>query len=158
MDQLEPANHRDRVAASGVDLLLVLALGAGAATLAQFASLTPSVRLGLVLTAVGLPTFVPEGVLGRTLGKAGLQLRHAQPDEPGRPLTLPQAVGRFVLKWVVPTVLLVLGLWFATLAWWTALYLPALGPTHRTTHDRLTRTQVLGPTETHRRSHNPHDI
>ena len=155
MEQLEPANHRDRVAASGVDLLLVLLLGSGA--LAVTSGAAPSLRLGLVLLAVGLPTFIPEATIGRTLGKAGVQLRHAQPGADDHPLSLPQVAGRFALKWVVPTVLLVLGLWFPALVWWTGLYLPALGPTRRTLHDRLTRSSVLGPTEHHRAEGRAHD-
>ena len=155
MAELEPANHRDRIAASGVDLLLVLL--AGSTTLALTGWASGSMRLGLLLLAVGVPTFLVEGVLGRSLGKAGLQLRHTEPDAPGHALSIPQAAGRFVLKWLVPTVLVALGLWFAALAWWTALYLPALGPTRRTAHDRLTRTNVLGPTEAQRDQGRAHD-
>lgn len=148
MATLEPANHRDRIAATGVDLLLVLLVGS--LTLTVTGALDPTVRLGLLLTAVGLPTMLVEGVIGRSPGKAGLGLRHADPDAPGPALSIPQSTGRFVLKWLVPTVLLSVGLWFAVLAWWVALYLPALGPTRRTAHDRLTRSVVLGPTERQR--------
>lgn len=145
---LEPANHRDRVAASGLDLLLVLLAGALTLTIASNAG--PDLRLGLTMAAVGLPTMLVEGALGRSLGKAGLGLRHDQPDADGHPLTLAQTAGRFVLKWLVPTALAVVGLWFAALAWWVALYLPALGPARRTAHDRLTRSVVLGATERQR--------
>lgn len=151
MTELEPANHRDRVAASGMDLLLVALVGSAAFTVTG--GLDPSLRLGLLLLAVGVPTFVAEGLLGRSLGKAGVQLRH----DPAPP-SIPRVAGRYVLKWVVPTVLVVLGLWLPALAWWVALYLPALGPTRRTVHDRLTRTRVLGPTEQARARGRAHDI
>ena len=146
-DGLAPANHRDRVAASGVDLLLVLLLGSATVTL--LAGAAPQVRLGGLLLAVGVPTLVVEGTVGRSPGKLGVGLRHAPPGVPG--LTLPAAVGRFLLKWLVPVLLVVLGLWLAALVWWVALYLPAFGPGGRAAHDRLTRTRVLGPTEARRR-------
>lgn len=148
MARLEPANHRDRVAASGVDLLLVLLAGALTVTLA--AGLDPDLRLGLTMAAVGLPTMLVEGALGRSLGKAGLGLRHDRPGDDGHPLTLVQTGARFALKWLVPIALVLVGLWFAAVAWWVALYLPALGPSRRTAHDRLTRSVVLGPTERER--------
>ena len=152
----EPANHRDRVAASGVDLVLVLLVGAG--TVALSGGLDPSVRLGLLLLAVGVPTFLVEGTVGRSVGKAGLQLRHSAPDARGHDLTIPRAAGRYVLKWVVPAVLVAVGLWFAALVWWVGLYLPALGPTRRTAHDRLTNTVVLGPTDAQRAEGRAHDV
>ena len=148
MPGLEPANHRDRVAASGLDLLLVLL--AGSLTLTVAAGAGTELRLGLTMAAVGVPTMLVEGALGRSLGKAGLGLRHDHPDDTGHPLSLAQTAGRFVLKWLLPTALLVVGLWFAAVAWWVALYLPALGPTRRTAHDRLTRSVVLGPTDRQR--------
>ena len=147
-EELGPANHRDRLAATGVDLLLVLL--AGSLVLTFTGGADPTLRLGLLLLGVGVVTYLPEGVVGRSLGKLGTRLRHADPEglDPGEhPLSTPQAVGRFVLKWVVPTVLVVLGLWLAALAWWVALYAPALGPSGRTAHDRLTRTRVLGPVD-----------
>ena len=146
--ELAPANHRDRLVATGVDLLLVLLLGSLTLTFTQ--GVDPTLRLGLLLLAVGLPTYLPEGAVGRSPGKVGVGLRHADPDglDPGEPpLSTPQAIGRFVCKWLVPTLLVVVGLWLAALAWWVALYAPALGPAHRAAHDRLTRSRVLGPVD-----------
>lgn len=147
-EELGPANHRDRLAATGVDLLLVLLTGSLALTFTT--GLEPTLRLGVVLLAIGLPTYLAEGVFGRSPGKVGTRLRHADPDGLGpgdHALSTPQAVGRFVLKWVVPALLVVLGLWLAALVWWVALYAPALGPSGRAAHDRLTRTRVLAPVE-----------
>lgn len=141
--ELGPADHRDRVAATGVDLLLVLL--ASSTTFVVTTGVDGTLRFGLLLVAVGLPTFVPEGLVGRTLGKLGTQLRHTRDDE--LRLSLPRAAGRYVLKWAVPTVLVLAGLWLAAIVWWVGLYLPALGPTRRTLLDRLTGTHVLGPTD-----------
>jgi hypothetical protein len=139
---LEPASPRDRLAATGLDLLLVF--GLGALSLRLTGSLAPGPRLAVLLLAIGVPTMLTEGVLGRTLGKAGLGLRHGLPEEGRHPLSVVQIAGRFVLKWIVPTVLLTVGLWFAAAVWWVALFAPVIGPTHRTAHDRLTRSSVLG--------------
>ncbi len=144
--ELEPANPRDRLAATGVDLLLVLL--AGSLVLTVTSGVEPTVRLGLLLLAIGLPTYLPEGVAGRSLGKVLTGLHHARPARDttaGPPLSTGQAIGRFVLKWLLPTALVVVGLWLAAVVWWVALYAPALGPSRRAVHDRLTRTQVLGP-------------
>lgn len=146
--ELEPANPRDRLAATGVDLLLVLL--AGSLTLTFTDGVDPTLRLGLLLLAVGAPTYLPEGVLGRSPGKVGTGLRHADPATlaPGeRPLSTAQTIGRFVLKWLVPSALVVVGLWLPAVVWWVGLYAPALGPSRRAAHDRLTRTRVLGPAD-----------
>lgn len=146
--ELVPANARDRLAATGVDLLLVLLAGSLLLTATQ--GVEPTLRLGLLLLAIGLPTYLPEGVWGRSPGKLATGLRHADPDELAPDevaLSTPQAIGRFVLKWLVPAGLAVVGLWLAALVWWVALFAPALGPSGRTVHDRLTRTRVLGPSD-----------
>jgi hypothetical protein len=139
---LEPASPRDRLAATGLDLLLVL--GLGALSLRLTGSLAPGPRLAALVLAIGIPTMLTEGVLGRTLGKAGLGLRHGRPEDGRHPLSVVQIAGRFVLKWIVPTLLLTIGLWFAAAVWWVALFVPMVGPTHRAAHDRLTRSSVLG--------------
>ena len=151
-DELGPANQRDRLAATGVDLLLVLLVGSLVLTVT--ARVDPTLRLGLLLVAIGLVTYLPEAVLGRSPGKLGTGLHHADPGglaSTEQPLSTPQAVGRFVCQWLVPTVLVVLGLWLAALVWWVALYAPALGPSGRAAHDRLTRTRVLGPVDRRQR-------
>ncbi len=133
-----PPPHWPRIAATTVDGMLLALLTAGSFLLVPDAS--PQLRLGLLLVAAGVPTFLAEGLFGRSMGKAALGLRHVPRDQPP-----PSAIAfgvRFGIKWLVPLTMAAVGLALLSLLWWTLDVLPALRGDRLTFHDRIAGTRV----------------
>lgn len=132
---------RPRLLATLIDLAVAAVLGVG--TVALLGDGPPvEVQVGILLFATAVPSVLVEVGTGRSLGKAALQLHHVRPGEP-RP-DLMTFVVRWGLKWLVPTMLVVLVFvpWTWAVLLWMVDGLPLLRSDRRALHDLVAGTRV----------------
>lgn len=129
---------RFRVFATMIDLVAVLV--PVLLLLPVLDDATQDVRLGVLLLLSGIPTFLVEVGVGRSLGKAALQMRHVRPGEPDPDVA--HFLPRWGVKWLVPAVLTAVGPWTWAALWWVVDGAPALVGQRRALHDLVAGTRV----------------
>ncbi len=132
---------RPRLLATLIDLVVAALLGVSTLLLVGDGAAV-EVQAGVLLVATAVPTVLPEVATGRSLGKAALQLRHSRPGEPAPDMLA--FVVRWGLKWLLPTMLVVLVAtpWTWSLLLWAVDGVPVLRGDRRALHDRLAGTRV----------------